>query len=123
MTDPGAVLDTHHPPASPAAFPQCRRALASVPGAIGHYFSGNGGHMVHHGSLIGGYSTWAPGPPPAAQGGAGNGHIPTVNIGNWGDGSKAIKHGLAASLNQNQGSTTGFNGRASAFGTPAFTGP
>ena len=55
--------------------------------------------------------------------GADNGLIPTVNIGNWGDGQRAIKHGLAASLNQNQASTTGFNGRASAFGTPAFTGP
>ncbi|WP_286838157.1 hypothetical protein, partial [Acidiphilium sp. 34-64-41] len=61
--------------------------------------------------------------PPLHPSSADNGLIPTVNIGNWGDGSKAIKHGLAASLNQNQGSTTGFNGRASAFGTPAFTGP
>ncbi|MDD2860605.1 MAG: hypothetical protein PHI71_05990 [Acidiphilium sp.] len=67
--------------------------------------------------------TWSPGPPPSAQPGRTSGDVPTVNIGNWGDGSKAIKHGLAASLNQNQGSTTGFNGRVSPYGTPAFTGP
>jgi len=66
--------------------------------------------------------TWSAAPPPSSRSNMDNGLIPTVNIGNWGDGQRAIKHGLAASLNQNQSSTTGFNGRASAYGTPAFTG-
>ncbi len=35
----------------------------------------------------------------------------------------AIKHGIAASLSANQHGTTGFNGRASAHGSPAFTSP
>ncbi|HQT89699.1 MAG TPA: hypothetical protein PK677_14320 [Acidiphilium sp.] len=98
---------------------------------VGHYFQGNGGHWVNHKGAAGNYQTWAAGAAPrreaavpvAGQHGADNGLIPTVNIGNWGDGQRAIKHGLAASLNQNQGSTTGFNGRSSAYGTPAFTGP
>ncbi|MCW8309121.1 hypothetical protein AruPA_18980 [Acidiphilium sp. PA] len=99
---------------------------------VGHYFEGNGGHWVNHKSAAGSYQTWAPGAakptrqaavPAARPSGADNGLIPTVNIGNWGDGQRAIKHGLAASLSQNQGSTTGFNGRASPFGTPAFVGP
>ncbi|MCU4161749.1 hypothetical protein AiwAL_16850 [Acidiphilium sp. AL] len=96
-----------------------------LPGRHGirHYFDGNGGRRVHHGSAIGGYDTWGPGAPPSAHSSADNGLIPTVNIGNWGEGQRAIKHGLAASLNQNQSSTTGFNGRVSPYGTPAFTGP
>jgi len=67
--------------------------------------------------------TWSAAPPPSSRSNMDNGLIPIVNIGNWTEGQRAIKHGLAASLNQNQSSTTGFNGRASAFGTPAFTGP
>lgn len=67
-------------------------------------------------------STWAPGPPPAASGGTSQG-VPTVNIGNWGEGQRAIKTGLASSLSANQSGSTGFNGRLSPFGTPAFTGP
>lgn len=67
--------------------------------------------------------TRGPAVPAMHASGADNGLIPTVNIGNWGDGSKAIKHGLAGSLSQNQSSTTGFNGRVPPYGTPAFTGP
>ncbi|MCF3947765.1 phage tail tape measure protein [Acidiphilium iwatense] len=99
------------------------KPIERLPGAVMRYFDGNGGRRVHHGSAIGGYDTWGPGAPPSAHSSADNGLIPTVNIGNWGEGQRAIKHGLAASLNQNQSSTTGFNGRVSPYGTPAFTGP
>ena len=82
-----------------------------------HYFGGNGGHWVHHGSLAGGFDTWAPPPPSSHHAGS---SAPTVNIGNWGEGQRAIKNGLGASLNRNQSGTTGFNGRVSPAGSPAY---
>lgn len=92
--------------------------LENLPGAIGHYFAGNGGHWVNgpYGS-----ESWAPVPPRPAH--AASQGVPTVNIGNWGEGQRAIKTGLASSLSANQSGSTGFNGRLSPFGTPAFTGP
>jgi len=92
--------------------------LGAMPGY--HYFSGDGGHWVRG---AWGSESWAPGPPPSAQGGSTSSESHPVHVTNAGALAHAIKHGLAASLNQNQASTTGFNGRASAFGTPAFTGP
>jgi hypothetical protein len=97
---------------------------------VGQYFAGNGGHWVN-GPM--GSQTWAPGVAPAMQ--SRTAAVPAyhdaapstastgVHITNPQDIARSIKHGLAGTLNQNQSSTTGFNGRASTYGTPAFTGP
>ncbi|OYV68007.1 MAG: hypothetical protein B7Z67_14535 [Acidiphilium sp. 21-60-14] len=83
-----------------------------------HYCGGNGGHWVHHGSLAGGFDTWAPGPPPSSE--AGGSSSTGVHITNPHDIAKAIHRGLGASLNRNQSGTTGFNGRVSPAGSPAY---
>lgn len=59
-------------------------------------------------------------PPPRSGGSSAVGVTP-VTIVNWGDGSRAIKNGLSSGLSANQGGMTGFNGRLTPLGTPAFS--
>jgi len=58
-------------------------------------------------------------PPPSARGASGG--STGVHITNWGDGSRAIKTGLASGLSSNQSGMTGFNSRLTPPGTPAYS--